>query len=130
MERQVLVIDDEQEVLDVISEMLQSLGYSPIGVTSGNKALELLKIEKFALVITDLIMPEMGGLDFVKKMRRKEKQTPIIITAGVDLPETKISLKKYGVSDFIRKPFFIVDVDRIIKKYIPDSKLACCAHET
>jgi CheY-like chemotaxis protein len=127
MERQVLIVDDEQEVLDVISEMIQALGYSPVGVTDGNKALELLKIKKFDLVITDLIMPEIGGLEFVKKMRRREKQTPIIITAGVDLPETRVNLKKYGVNDFIRKPFFIDEVDTIIKKYLTEPQIACMA---
>jgi CheY-like chemotaxis protein len=127
MERQVLIVDDEQEVLDVISEMIQALGYSPVGTTDGNKALELLKIKKFDLVITDLIMPEIGGLEFVKKMRRREKQTPIIITAGVDLPETRVNLKKYGVNDFIRKPFFIDEVDTIIKKYLTEPQIACMA---
>jgi two-component system response regulator TctD len=127
MERQVLIVDDEQEVLDVISEMIQALGYSPVGITDGNKALELLKIRKFDLVITDLIMPEIGGLEFVKKMRRREKQTPIIITAGVDLPETRVNLKKYGVNDFIRKPFFIDEVDTIIKKYLTEPQIACMA---
>jgi CheY-like chemotaxis protein len=123
MQRLVLVVDDEQDVLDVLTGVLESFGYSAMGVTEGAKALEILKEKKFDLVITDLIMPEMGGLDFVKKMRRMEKKTPVIITAGIDINESKIDLRKYGVNDFILKPFIIGDVGQKIEKYLKNKPL-------
>lgn len=124
MQRLVLVVDDEQDVLDVLTSLLESFGYSAMGVTRGAKALEILKKRKFDLVITDLIMPEMGGLDFVKKMRRMEKKTPVIITAGVDINESKIDLRKYGVNDFIQKPFIIGDIGRKVEKCLKNKPLA------
>lgn len=126
MRRLVLVVDDEQDVLDVLTDVLKSIGYSAMGVTRGDKALEILKKKKFDLVITDLIMPEMGGLDFVRKMRRIGKKIPVIITAGVDINESKIDLRKYGVNDFIRKPFRISDIGRKIEKSLKNESLIHC----
>jgi CheY-like chemotaxis protein len=108
--KNILVVDDEQEVLDVMSEMLGSLGYKSLGVKRGSEALKLAKSQKFDLVITDLIMPDMGGLAFAKKLRKQQKDTPILITAGVNLLKSKVDLEKYGVTDFIRKPFFIEEI--------------------
>jgi CheY-like chemotaxis protein len=116
MAKNILIVDDEQEVLDVMSEMLYSLGYQPYGVKQGSEALKLARTKKFDLVITDLIMPEMGGLVFAKKFRKQQKTTPILVTAGVNLGKSKVDLEKYGVSDFIRKPFFIEEIDSKIKR--------------
>jgi DNA-binding NtrC family response regulator len=129
MTKSILIVDDEQEILDVIGEMLGSLGYSSQGVKQGTEALRLIKKRKFDLVITDLIMPEMGGLIFIKKLRRQAKDIPIIITAGVDLKDSCVDLNKYGINDFIRKPFFIDDVDKKLKKLLEESKLALIAEK-
>ncbi len=115
MAKNILIVDDEQEVLDVMSEMLDSLGYQPYGVRRGSEALKLAKTRKFDLVITDLIMPEMGGLAFAKKFKKQQKDTPIIVTAGVNLGKSKVDLEKYGISAFIRKPFFIEEIDSKIR---------------
>jgi CheY-like chemotaxis protein len=116
MIKNILIVDDEQEVLDVISEMLDSLGYRPFAARRGSEALKLAKTKKFDLVITDLIMPDMGGLAFAKKFKKQQKDTPIIVTAGVNLGKSNVDLEKYGVSAFIRKPFFIVEIDSKIKQ--------------
>ena len=126
MGRLVLVVDDERDVLDVLTDVLDSLGYSATGVTRGDEALKVLKKKKFDLIIADLIMPEMGGLDFIKKMRKIRKKTPVIITAGVDINESKIDLRKYGVSDFIQKPFRISDIGRKIENSINNNE--CIVH--
>ena len=118
MENRVLIIDDEREVLDVMSEMLGTMGFKVTTLTQGSQALELMKKAKYDLVITDLIMPEMGGLDFVKKLRRSVKDIPVIIIAGVDLENSKINFKKYGIDDFIRKPFFIEEIEQKLLKYL------------
>jgi CheY-like chemotaxis protein len=116
MIKNILIVDDEQEVLDVISEMLDSLGYRPFAARRGSEALKLAKTKKFDLVITDLIMPDMGGLAFAKKFKKQQKDTPIIVTAGVNLGKSNVDLEKYGVSAFIRKPFFIEEIDSKIKQ--------------
>jgi CheY-like chemotaxis protein len=122
--KNILVVDDEQEVLDVMSEMLGSLGYLSTGVKQGREALKLAKTKRFDLVITDLRMPEMGGLAFAKKFRRQQKEIPIIVTAGVNLNKSKIDLEKYGVNDFIRKPFFIEEIHAKLRTLLHESQAA------
>lgn len=122
MAKNILIVDDEQEVLDVMSEMLDSLGYHCHGVQNGSQALKLARTRKFDLVITDLIMPEMGGLTFAKKFKKQQKDTPIIVTAGVNLGKSKVDLEKYGITDFIRKPFFIEEIDSKIKRLFADKQ--------
>jgi CheY-like chemotaxis protein len=129
MAKNILVVDDEQEVLDVMSEMLGSLGYISCGVKQGSEALKLAKSKKFDLVITDLIMPEMGGLVFAKKFRKQQKETPIIVTAGVNLRKSKVDLEKYGVTDFIRKPFFIEEIDLKLKELLFGAQSTSTVHK-
>lgn len=129
MAKNILVVDDEQEVLDVMAEMLSSLGYLCSGVKQGSEALKLAKEIKFDLVITDLIMPQMGGLVFAKRLRRREKDIPIIVTAGVNLNKSKIDLEKYGVNDFIRKPFFIEEIEKKLDELLNKSQALAMSHK-
>lgn len=118
MKRLVLVVDDQKDVLDVMTKIIESLGYSAMGVNGGAKALEILKKKKIDLVITDLVMPQMDGLNFVKQIRKLKVDTPIIITAGVDISESKVDLEKCGANDFIKKPFIIGDIGHKVEKYL------------
>ena len=122
MEHKVLVVDDEQDVLDVVTEMLGVLGFSASGVTSGIKAIELIKTQTYDLVILDLVLPEISGLEILEKLRTTDRQTPVLLTAGVDISDVRIDLTRYGNSEFIKKPFTIEDIRVKLKKYFAEKK--------
>jgi DNA-binding response OmpR family regulator len=113
----VLVVDDEQDVLDVLVGMLNAMGFKATGIESGQKAIELFMRQKYDLVIADLIMPEINGLDILKELRRHDQDTPVIITAGVDIGEARIDLASYGKCDFVKKPFTLAGFSEKLKKY-------------
>jgi DNA-binding response OmpR family regulator len=120
--RRVLVVDDEQDVVNVVSEMLRVLGFAVRGETSGVKAIELIKTESYDLVILDLVLPEISGLEVLQQLRTTNQKTPVLLTAGVDIGEAKIDLVKYGNSDFLKKPFTIDDISRKLSKYFVNKK--------
>jgi len=117
----VLIVDDEQDVLDVLGEMVNALGFRTSKASCGIKAIELLKNAKYDLVITDLIMPDVSGIEVLQAVKKQYPTMPVIITAGVDIRETQIDLKKYGKSVFIKKPFTLGDISESIRGLFKDS---------
>ncbi len=115
MKKNVLIVDDEQDILEVMTEMIRSLGLVPYCASKADEAIDEFNSRKFDLVITDLIMPDMSGIELAKSISRKRKSTPIIITAGVDLKETGLDISRYGINDFVKKPFKIDEVEAKIK---------------
>lgn len=113
--KNILIVDDEQDVLEVMSEMIRSMGHIPHCAGRAEEALEKFNSIRYDLVITDLVMPDLSGIELAKKLRRKRKSTPILITAGVDLKETKVNYARYGIKGFIKKPFKIEEVEYKIK---------------
>ena len=123
MRSRVLIVDDELDVLNVMKEMLDRLGFESSAVTSSVKAIELVKDTQFDLIITDLIMPDGNGLELIHKIRSLKQGIPIIITAGVSLEDVNIELNQYGLEDFIKKPFTMNDIRQKVSKFIEPEKV-------
>jgi len=118
MKKNILIVDDEQEVLEVMTEIIYSLGLVPHCANGANEAIAKFNSHKFDLVITDLIMPDMSGIELARSLSGQGKSTPIMITAGVDLKETGMDFSRFGIDDFVKKPFKIDEVEAKIKKLL------------
>lgn len=112
----ILFIDDEKPIVDMAEQMLQKLGYKVTTETSSTEALKLFQQQpdKFDLVITDQIMPELKGLQLAQKILNIRPDIPIILCTGyseeVDLQEAK----SIGVKQFVFKPLTKEEISRII----------------
>ncbi len=115
MKKNILIVDDEQDVLEVMTEIIHSLGFVPHCAKRADEAIAKFNSRKFDLVITDLIMPDMSGIELASSLSNRGKSIPIIITAGVDLRETGIDFSRFGIDDFVKKPFKIDEVETKIK---------------
>ena len=101
----ILVVDDEQDICKTIKDALEKEGYVVEIAGSGNEALSLFKSVKPDLVLIDVRMPEMNGVDLLKKLREIDKDVPVaMITAYEDMALAEESLK-LGAYDYIKKPF-------------------------
>ncbi|MFQ5452765.1 MAG: response regulator [Candidatus Zixiibacteriota bacterium] len=111
----VLAIDDQLLILDLISAMCQTSGYQVITAQTGNKGLELALNEDFDIILTDLAMPGLSGLEVARKVREKKPNLPIVLITGwgVNLDETQI--KASGITKILYKPFRIEQLTDIIK---------------
>lgn len=112
----VLVVDDERDVLNVFSEMLKLIGFKVYAVDNTADALNIMNDSKFDLIITDLIMPDMNGLDFIKQLRKRGNNAPVVITSGLNPKKVMINLNEYGISEYIVKPFTINDIKQKLSK--------------
>jgi len=103
-DRQILVVDDEQETCDLLQMVLEREGYKVTTSTSAQRALELVGIEDFDLVLTDLSMPEMGGLELCERVLGTRPNVPVVVITGQGSLESAIGAIRVGSYDFITKP--------------------------
>lgn len=104
MANTILVVDDEAKLRDMIRLYLEQEGYRVVEASHGREALYVARIEKPDLIILDLMMPEMGGYEFIRVFH-KESQTPIImLTAKVEDTDKILGLE-LGADDYLTKPF-------------------------
>ena len=101
----ILVIDDEPEVLDLCTRILELKGYEVKGVLNGHEAIEAAREEKFDLVLTDIKMPGLDGLETVQAIRQIDPGIVGVIMTGYGTMETAIKALRMGMEDFIVKPF-------------------------
>jgi two-component system response regulator HydG len=104
MTPQVLAVDDEQETCDLLKMSLEREGFVVTTSTSAEHALELVGTMDFDLVITDLSMPEMGGLELCERVLGTRPNVPVLVITGQGSLETAIGAMRVGAYDFITKP--------------------------
>lgn len=100
----ILIAEDNAVNLLVASRLLEKLGHSSVGVPDGSQVLESLGRERFDLLIMDLSMPVLDGLETTKAIRAKGLNTPIILLTAFSDPETRAKAKAVGVDLFLDKP--------------------------
>ena len=106
----VLVVDDDAELLDVIERQLRNAGLSPITTTDARHALTLLRSHRPALMILDLLMPEMDGFQLLMEIRRAGIDTPVLVLTGRDLTHGDRRVLREGLAQVILKGGDALDV--------------------
>jgi CheY-like chemotaxis protein len=102
----ILVVDDEPVVRELTVEILHRNGYAAQGVPSARDALELLDQEPFDLIVSDVVMPEMTGVEFLYELRRRRPDLPVVLmTGGSQEPERTTKAVELGASVLLYKPF-------------------------
>lgn len=118
---QILIVDDEPELCKVLKKVLTKEGYRVLTATTERKALSLLKKEKIHLLLLDLNMPGIGGLEVLQKIRGKGKKKnlvpTVILTAYASLFSAREAME-LGAVDYITKPFDLNEVKSVIKEVL------------
>src|SRR5512133_2664033 len=104
MAKKILLVDDEPEILEICRDYLKASGYDVITAKDGAQGLSSARREKPDLVVLDLMMPEMDGLDVCRAIRRESNVPIIMLTARVEEADKLIGLE-LGADDYITKPF-------------------------
>lgn len=99
----ILIVDDEKEYRDVLRMILEGKGYIAETAGSGKEALEKLKSNSFSLVLSDLIMPEMGGIELLEQIKEKFPETDVIIVTGYGTVQNAVEAMKKGAFTYFIK---------------------------
>lgn len=103
----VLIIDDDPGIVSWLVEMLPEEGFEPVGETSARKALELLRKHEFDLVVSDVEMPEMRGLDLLRAIRETRPNPMVLLITAFGSIDLAVEAVRAGAVDFLAKPFLI-----------------------
>lgn len=106
----ILVVDDEEIILETLSSDLIKKGYDVSKAANGEEAIKQFKENEFDLIITDLIMEGINGIDVLKLAKEKYPNIMIIILTGYGSIETAIEAVRHGASDYVLKPYFKADM--------------------
>lgn len=110
----ILVVDDDQGIRDFLEIMLSREGYEVTCASDANKALNQCKKEKYDLILTDLKMPKIDGIEFLKEVKDICQETMVILMTAYASPETAVSAMKEGAYDYVEKGFDLEDIKSII----------------
>lgn len=120
----VLVVDDEKFIRDILADFLGMEGYQVRTAEDGTRALDELARARYDLIISDLKMPKMGGLELLKEVSRTHPDTLTVIMTGFGTVETAIDAMKQGAYDYILKPFKVEEIVHIVQRGLEKRRLA------
>lgn len=112
----ILVVDDEQSMRDFLSIMLKKEGYDVVTAENGGGALIAIQAEIFDLVITDVRMAGVDGIDVLKTVKEVSPETVVIMITAFATAETAVEAMKLGAYDYITKPFKVDEIKLVIQK--------------
>jgi DNA-binding NtrC family response regulator len=119
----ILVVDDEPKMTSLICGSLEDAGHSVITTTKPAEALKLIEQHSFDIVITDLSMPEISGMDILSRAIQKEG-TEVIMMTAYGTVESAVAAMKKGASDYLLKPFSLDELTILVRKLVEQQKLA------
>ena len=116
----ILVVDDEIYILKAFKSMLTKIGYKIVTARSGNEALEILRKGRIPidLVILDMIMPEMNGLETYERMKQFNKNIKVVLSSGYSYEDIAEEILEKGCADFIQKPLDLFQVSEKIREIL------------
>ncbi|MBN3039116.1 MAG: response regulator [Candidatus Omnitrophica bacterium] len=107
----ILVIDDEPDIIKVLISRLQANGYEVVSATNGEEGLERFQKENPDLIVLDILMPQMDGYTFVKRLKKADGDIPIIVLTAKSGMKDLFAIE--GITDYVVKPF---NADELLKK--------------
>ncbi len=108
----ILVVDDEEGMREFLTYMLEGESYQVSTAASGLEALEKLRQDEFALVVADIKMPGIDGLEMLRRIKEIDEQTVVIIMTAYASLDTAIKAIKFDAEDYLVKPF--PDTDKVL----------------
>jgi two-component system, NtrC family, response regulator HydG len=114
----VLVVDDEPGLAEGMAEALERIGLRAISCTSGRDALRKIDEEEIDLVLTDLVMRDVGGMDVLRAAKQRHPDCEVIVISGQGDVEAAVDAIKAGAATYIRKPLRVEEVRAVVEKQI------------
>lgn len=118
-----LVVDDERSICDILGQYLRIKGYTVLIAKSAEDAISILKKEKIDLVLSDIKMPGMSGVELLKWIRDYNRILPVLLTTGFPTLDSAIEALKCGAFDYLTKPFHLEEIGEKIKRALLNKQM-------
>ena len=119
----ILAVDDDEKIREILYEMLSRFGYECRTAVNGKEALSILQEDHFSIVISDIRMPEIDGMELLKGIKEKYPDIDVISITGYSKDYTFTDMVKAGASDFICKPFSSDELEAKIRRIVREREL-------
>jgi diguanylate cyclase (GGDEF)-like protein len=119
----ILIVDDDRLVLELLGLSIESFGFDYVAASNGKEALAILEKQEFELVITDMMMPEMDGMQLLGHINRNYPGTDVIVVTGYTGTFSYMDVIRAGASDFISKPFNSDELEAKINRILREHQL-------
>ena len=117
MDYKLLIVDDDYAIRSFLEEALKDVGYNIEKADNGLAALKILENKKIDLIISDLKMPEIDGLQLLSKVKEKHQDTGLLLMSAYGTVEDAVQAMKIGAFDFVTKPFSITEIETRVKRF-------------
>ena len=114
----ILLVDDERSIVEILGEFLGNEGYEYVATTCPVEALQHLKERKFALLLTDLKMPKMHGLEVVREAKKLDPDLAIVVISALVETKNAVQAMRLGADDYLIKPFNLMEVSLCVARAI------------
>jgi len=129
----ILLVEDEEKIHQVVKLNLEMEGYEVVGAKTGDKGLKCAQEQRFDLLLLDIMLPKISGLQICEHVRLKNREIPIIFISAKDSPSDRIKGLKIGADDYLVKPFsleeLLLRVENHIKRTKPEEKESLHSYE-
>ena len=126
----VLVVDDAPQICKALSDVLTASGYAVRTAPSGERALQIMDTAEFDLIITDLKMSGMSGMDLIARVKERAPHVPVVILSGFGDMDDVIGAMRAGIADYLKKPFSIDEVLEVVRREVKKSRARAAAAST
>jgi DNA-binding NtrC family response regulator len=114
--RKILVVDDEQFMVHTLSKILELMGFDVLSAFGGKQAYELFLAEKVDLVVSDLHMPDMNGLELLTSIKTQNPEMPVILVTGYGIEKAREYAGNSKADGFLGKPFKVQELKELIQR--------------
>lgn len=118
----ILIVDDDMELRGNLSDVLQDAGYKTVEAPNGQAALNMLDSEDFTLVLLDMVMPGMNGIDTLTALKSRKPQIKVIMITAFATVQNAVDAIQRGASDYVTKPFNIEELLATVGRVLEEAR--------
>jgi len=115
MTRKILIVDDNPNMSSLLSEMLEVFDQESVVAADGFQALDALKSGNFSMVITDMRMPKMTGLELLQQIKTNHPKVKVVLISGYSGTEIETQAEALNADGFLGKPLMMADIEKLLK---------------
>jgi diguanylate cyclase (GGDEF)-like protein len=127
--QRILVVDDDEQTREILVELVATLGYETGAAPGGREAVAILRRERYDLVLTDLVMPGMDGLELVREIKAIRPDVPVVVITGYSSVRSAVETVRAGAFDYIEKPASLETIQMRVQKALEYAALITSSAE-